>query len=101
VNQKRHPLVLRLITATIKNQIISVDDNYPWSIPGYRDTLTKQSAPLNITQTRGEPDQFIICSDCPCATPKNATEHKPLKKKETARPTSNLKKCDGLSAGYR
>lgn len=73
-------------------QISSVDDNYPWSIPGYHDTLTKQSAPFSITKTRGEPDQFIICSDCPCVTPKNATEHKPLKKKENARATSNLKK---------
>ncbi len=66
-----------------------VYDNYPWSIPGYHDTLTKQSAPFSITQTRGEPDQFIICSDCPCVTPKSATEEKPLKKKEKTRSAKN------------
>jgi len=74
------------------NKIISVNDNYPWSIPGHHNTLTKQSAPFSITQTRGEPDQFIICSDCPCVTPKSATEEKPLKKKEKARSAKNLSK---------
>jgi len=77
-------------------QIRTVDDNYPWSIPGHHTTLTKKSAPLGITQTRGEPDQFIICSDCPCVTSKSATESKPLKKKEKnkdrATPTNNSKK---------
>jgi len=74
------------------NKIRAVDDNYPWSIPGYHDTLTKQPAPFRITQTRGEPDQFIICSDCPCVTPKSATADTPPKKKEKKRSTGNPKK---------
>jgi len=77
-------------------QIISVDDNYPWSIPGYHDTLTKQSASLSITQTRGESDQFIICADCPCVTPKSATASKPTRKnvinKDKVTPPNNPKK---------
>jgi len=67
----------------------TVDDNYPWSIPGHHDTLTKQSASFSITQTRGEANKFIICSDCPCATPKNATADKPSTKKEKNRSTNN------------
>lgn len=63
-------------------QIKTVDDNYPWSIPGYHATLTKQPSALHTTQTRGEPNQFIICADCPCVTPKSAIKRKPTKKKE-------------------
>jgi len=77
-------------------QIKTVDDTYPWSIPGYHTTLTKQPTALHITQTRGEPNQFIICSDCPCVTPKNATANngtkKNIKNKGRAAPTNNPKK---------
>ena len=62
--------------------VSSIDDNYPWSIPGHHNTLTKQPAALHIAQIRGEPNQFIICADCPCVTPKNAIKNKPAKKKE-------------------
>lgn len=71
-------------------QIGTDDDDYPWSIPGHHITLTKQSASFGITQTRGEPNQFIICSDCPCPTPKNATGRKQLKNKTVSK--SNPKK---------
>jgi len=72
--------------------ISRVDDNYPWSIPGYHDTLTKQPAPFSITQTTGEPDQFIICSDCPCVTPKSVTKDKWLKKNGKKNKKGNPKK---------
>jgi len=62
-------------------QVNTVDNNYPWSIPGYHNTLTKQATALYIAQTRGEPNQFIICADCPCITPKNSTASKATKKK--------------------
>jgi len=75
------------------NQPINrVDDNYPWSIPGHHDTLTKQPAPFSINQTRGEPDQFIICSDCPCVTPKNVTKNKLVKKNENKNKKGKQKK---------
>jgi len=67
------------------NKISAVDDDYPWSIPGYHGILTKQPPSFGITQTRGEPDQFIVCSDCPCPTPKNATEHRQLKDKTASK----------------
>jgi len=75
-------------------QIKTVDDNYPWSIPGYHDTLTKWPAALHITQTRGKPNQFVICADCPCVTPKNATTSQAANKKakNKATPTTNPEK---------
>ena len=71
-------------------QISTIDNDYPWSIPGHHETLTKQPVSFSISQTRGEPDQFIICSDCPCPTAKNAIESKPLKDKTASK--SNPKK---------
>ena len=67
-----------------------IDNSYPWSIPGHHDTLTKHPPSFNITQARGKPNQFIVCSDCPCPTPKNATERKQLKDKTASK--SNPKK---------
>lgn len=32
---------------------------------------------LSVTQQRGEPNQFVLCDDCPCPTRKNAPIAKP------------------------
>ena len=76
--------------------IKTIDDNYPWSIPEYHTTLTKQATALHITQTRGEPNQFIICADCPCVTPKSVIKSKSAKKKvknkDRVTPTNNPEK---------
>lgn len=52
-------------------EISNIPQDYPWSIPGYHDTRAKHTDSFGITQTRGTPDQFTICTDCPCPTAKN------------------------------
>ncbi len=51
-----------------------INSDYPWSIPGRHNTLTKQTDSFGITQTRDETNQFIICADCPCPTLKRAAK---------------------------
>ncbi len=49
----------------------AIRDDYPWSIPGHHITVTNHRMSLGIIQTLGEPNQFILCDDCPCPTPKS------------------------------
>ena len=80
------------LTATVScnNPKSTVAENYPWSIPGAHNTVTKWPTPFGITQVRGKPNQFIICSDCPCPTAKQAVVEKPIKAKGTT--AKNLKR---------
>ena len=52
-------------------EITNIPQDYPWSIPGYHDTKAKHTESFGITQTRGTPDQFTICTDRPCPTVKS------------------------------
>lgn len=52
-------------------KISNIPDDYPWSIPGYHSTVSNQARQISITQTRGEPNQFKFCDDCPCPTSKS------------------------------
>lgn len=38
---------------------------------------TRSATHLNVTQKRGEPNQFVLCDDCPCPTRKSAPISKP------------------------
>ena len=72
------------------NEIPNIPEDYPWSIPGYHNTVSKQAHHISIIQTRGEPNQFTFCDDCPCPTSKNKTqENKSIAQKEATR---NLRK---------
>ena len=51
-----------------------IPEDYPWSIPGYHDTVSTRSAQFSITQVRGEPNQFTSCIDCPCPTSKSKAQ---------------------------
>ena len=52
-------------------EISNIPQDYPWSIPEYHNTPVKHTDSFGITQTRGTPDQFTICTDCPCPTVKS------------------------------
>lgn len=49
----------------------TIADDYPWSIPGHHSTIISRYSSLGITQVRGTPNQFTLCSDCPCPTHKS------------------------------
>ena len=72
------------------NKVSNIPEDYPWSIPGYHNTISKQAHQISIIQTRGEPDQFIFCDDCPCPTSKSkALANKSIGQKKATR---NLRK---------
>lgn len=52
------------------NEHSDIPEDYPWSIPGYHDTVSAQDISFGITQARETPDQFTFCTDCPCPTSK-------------------------------
>ena len=72
------------------NEISNIPEDYPWSIPGYHNNVSKQAHQISIIQTRGEPNQFTFCDDCPCPTSKGKTlANKSIGQKKATR---NLRK---------
>ena len=58
--------------------------HYPWSLSeqsGYRNNVTPT---WQVVQVRGEPNQFILCDDCPCPTQKSP----PIKATASTPPTA-------------
>lgn len=52
----------------------AIADDYPWSIPGHHSTIISRYSSFGVTQVRGTPNQFTLCSDCPCPTPKSVAK---------------------------
>jgi|GEM_PF-3206254 len=51
-----------------------INSDYPWTMPGHHNTLTRQTGSFGITQTEDDTNQFVICADCPCPTLKRAAK---------------------------